>query len=96
MVLRVIQGAERQRQEADKPEDQHRWMVFATYVVVTYVISLRGSEGFLLYLKVLRGMKDRATNNHIWLALRGKLKGEKEDSLHVVLCTPITSSGIKV
>ena len=71
-------------------------MVFTTYVAITYVISLRGLEGFLLDLKVLKDMKGKATEEYMWLALWGKLKGEKVEKLHTIPCANMTSSGINI
>jgi hypothetical protein len=36
--------------DAVTTRDHNRWIVFHAYVVVTYVVSLRGSEGLLLDL----------------------------------------------
>ena len=71
-------------------------MVFTTYITILYVISLQGLEGFLLDLKALKDMKPKATNEYIWLALRGKLKREKIEKLHSIPCANITSLGINV
>ena len=71
-------------------------MVFASYVAVTYIISLQGSEVFLLDLEALRDMRDRALEEYFWLDLRGKLKGENLENLYVLPCTKVTPSGINV
>ena len=61
-----------------------------------YVISLRGLEGLLLDLKAVKDMKEKATEEYVWLALKGKLKGEKAEKLHSIPCVNITSLGINV
>ena len=71
-------------------------MIFTTYVTVTYVISLRGLEGCMLDLKSLRDLMEKARENHLWLGLLGKLKGENVEGLHTILFVNITSSGINV
>ena len=94
LLLKVIEKAEGRREEDDN--SKHGWTVFVTYIVVSYVISLRGSEGFLLDLGTLRKLKERATNEYFWLSLLGKLKGEKVEKEHNIPCINITSSGINV
>ena len=61
LIVRTIKAAERKRIEGDTNEETHRWMVFTTYVSMSYVISLRGSEGLLLDLKAVKDMKEKAT-----------------------------------
>ena len=60
------------------------------------MISLRGSEGFLLDLKTMRKLQPRATQEFFWLSLLGRLKGEKMDKKHNIPSVNVTSSGINV
>jgi hypothetical protein len=50
LLLIVLEAADLKIQEAVSPQEKNRWVVFHTYVVVCYMISLRGCEGFLLDL----------------------------------------------
>ena len=83
-------------EEIRQQKYKHLWNVFVTYLTVSYVISLQGSEGFLLNLKTLRKLRERATKEYFWISLLGKLKGEKVEKEHNIPCTNITSSGINV
>ena len=94
LLLKVIEKAESRR--IDSEESKHGWTVFVTYIAVSYVISLRGSEGFLLDLGSLRKLKERATEEYFWLSLLGRLKGEKVEKEHNIPCSNVTSSGINV
>jgi hypothetical protein len=61
------------------------------------VVSLRGSEGFLLDLGGLNLHKldeDKSTKYFI-IPLMGKVKGEHHDRCHLLPCTTKTDSGIK-
>ena len=70
--------------------------MFGVYITISYVISLRGSEGFLLDLKVLREINLNSNQSFLWLSLLGKLKGEAISKQHHILCVNVTSSGIDV
>ena len=94
LILKIIEKAESKR--ADTEENKHSWTVFVTYIAVSYVISLRGSEGLLLELRTLRKLRERATDDYFWLSLLGRLKGEKVDKEHNIPCTNVTLPGINV
>ena len=96
LIKRIVENAESKRSSADEQEERHEWTVFEAYLVVSYVISLRGSEGFLLDLKTMRKLQGRATQEFFWLSLLGRLKGEKMDKEHNIPCVNVTSSGINV
>ena len=72
------------------------WIVFITYVVVSYVLSLRGNEGFLLDLSGLNQFWSRNDGTYFIIALLGKIKGENVDQMHLIPCSNITSSGIEI
>ena len=78
------------------PYRKNVWTVFTTYAVVSYVLSFRGSKGFLLDLKGTRENWEIKDNKVFWLVQLGKLKGEYVDRVNFVPCAHTTSSGIKV
>ena len=53
------------------------WMVFSTYVAFTYVVSLRGNEGFLLDLGGLLDIGTKETRNTSTLNCGGKKKARQ-------------------
>ena len=73
----------------------HLWKVFLVYATLSYVISLRGPEGFLLDLSGLnKHWSDQ--REYVIISLFGKIKGEKYDLTHLVPCTSVTQSGINI
>jgi hypothetical protein len=61
-----------------------------------YVISLQGTEGFLLDIDGLRRHRQPPNSNHVIVALLGKIKGEHHELAHLVPYVPTTGSGIDV
>ena len=45
--------AESKVEEVTISEELARWIIFVSYMVITYVLSLRGSEGLMLDLEGL-------------------------------------------
>ena len=72
-----------------------------TYIVVSYVVLLRDSEGFLLDLEGLRDYWghdeiDDSFGKFIYICLRGQVKGESGACCHVLPCVPKIMTGIYV
>jgi hypothetical protein len=82
--------------EATTPVMKHKWIVFGTYLVTTYVMSLRGIEGLLLDIAGLLEHLDKGDDSYFIIALLGKVKGEQHHRCHLLPCSTTTSSGIKV
>ena len=76
-IIDTVRRAERLRAKEPNEMIKHRWAAFVAYIAVTYVISVRGSEVFLLDLGALRKLRERATEDYFWLSLLGQLEGEK-------------------
>ena len=51
LLLKIISASDQRILEEESDHERHRWIVFSSYIVITYVLSLRGSEGLLLDLK---------------------------------------------
>ena len=51
LLLLMIHNAEQRIVEAEVWEEKHKWTVFTTYIVLTYVVALRGNEGLMLELR---------------------------------------------
>jgi len=71
-------------------------MVFITYAVVSYALSLRGNEVFLFDLHGAHQNWDRNDRTYVIVALLGKLKEEKTSRPHLIPCSNKTSSGLEV
>jgi hypothetical protein len=81
---------------ASSEAERHRWVVIRVYIVISYVVSLRGSEGLLLDLDGLRRHRGEGGIEYFIIALLGKIKGEHHDLAHLLPCVPVTGSGIQV
>jgi hypothetical protein len=97
----LVKMVERIREKFDSPlqqtdEERMAWIVFGAYIVITYVLSLRGPEGLLIDLDGLRRHKDIGEGQYCIVALRGRIKGESSDRCHLLPCCIETSSGLKV
>ena len=92
LLIRLVKQNEPSILQAKTSASKHKWMVFATYVVITYVVSLRGNEEFLLDLCGLHRHGNKKDHDHFYLALWGKVKGESNDLSHILACINVTSS----
>jgi hypothetical protein len=75
---------------------RHDWIVFGTYFVVSYVLSLRGVEGLLRDLKGITDNIHKGDDTYFIIALLGKVKGEHHHRCHLLPCCAKTSSDINV
>jgi len=95
LIIELIKKLEERLESAGDIEEVHLFSSVLTYVVISYVISLRGPEGFLLDLKGLLQHWNRS-EDYVIIALLGRLKGEQHDLQHLIPCSNVTSSGIQV
>jgi len=96
LIIELLTKTEERISEAEEDEVKHDWMVFSTYITISYVISLRGPEGFLLDLDGLNRHWNRMEDRYFVIALLGKVKGEHHDLAHLIPCALQTKSGINV
>jgi hypothetical protein len=100
LLLEVLSQIEERIESAQTGRDENRWTTLHTLIVTTYVLSLRGPEGFLLDQNGLRQFRKAAhmdkKKEYLIVTLRGKIKGEHSQREHQLPCSPITSSGINV
>jgi hypothetical protein len=96
LLLKIIQHSSARYNENSSPVENDRWLVFTTYCIITYTLSLRGTEGFYLDLGGLQKFKNQGSSKHILIPLLGKIKGEHSERCHLMPCVRKTSSGIDV
>ena len=70
-------------------------IIFGAYVVISYVISLRGSEGLMVDLTAIN-RELNSKREHCTIGLKGKVKGEYVDRNHLFPCVNVTVSGVNV
>jgi hypothetical protein len=96
LLLATMQAIKERIQSAPTSRVLNHWNVLHTFVIVTYVVSLRGPEGFFIYLEGLhRHWKGENEDNCI-IALRGKIKGEHNARRHLLPCVPTTGTGLRI
>ena len=95
LFIELIKGIHLKLDQSIEEEDIHLWSSILTYIVISYVVSLRGPEGFLLDLDGLIEHWNRS-DNYVTIALLGRLKGEHHDLKHLIPCANTTSSHINV
>ena len=95
LVKQILLKTEMEIDLAESPEEAHMWIVFSAYVTVSYCVSLRGPEGFLIDLSGLRKYWDDR-RDHVVISLLGKVKGESHDISHLLPCVTTTKSEINV
>ena len=96
LLLQLIQKAEENITDDFKSSESAPWVVFVTYIVITYVLSLRGTEGQMLELGGIKKHWDEKRKGYFIVVLWGKIKGEEEYREHLIPCVNITKSGINV
>jgi hypothetical protein len=96
LLILVLETAELKIGEAVSLREKDRWIVFRAYVVICYVLSLRGCKGFLCNLAGLHRKFAIGGTQYVVITLLGKIKGESGDRAHLIPCVHVTSSGIQV
>jgi hypothetical protein len=96
LLKRVLEEADLRIDGAVSPLEVNRWIVFHTYAVVSYVLSLRGKEGLLLDLEGLHRFWESGDATYVVVTLQGTVKGESNDRDHLLPCVKMTTSGVDV
>jgi hypothetical protein len=96
LYLKVLEDVELRIVGAASSRELNRWIVFHSYAVTCYVLSLRGKEGLLLDLEGLHRHWGSGDGTYVVVTLQGTIKGETNDRDHLLPCVPVTSSGVQV
>jgi len=95
LLLELVKRIQHRLLESEHEDERHIVSSILTYITISYTISLRGPEGFLLDLRGLNANWNNS-NNYIVISLIGRLKGERHDLTHLVPCVKVTRSGINL
>jgi hypothetical protein len=72
------------------------WIIAGAYLAFSSLtLSLRGPEGFMFEIDLLKNHRDRH-KGLVWLPIIGKLKGDDRSKTHFLRSVPVTGSGIAV
>ena len=96
LIMRFFHVIENRIRDAKDQKSKHDLIIISTYCAVSYVLPLRGDEGFLLDVKELRNNWLNHPDKYLVITLLGKLKGEKNDNVHKFPCSKITNSGLNI
>ena len=96
LLLELVKRVEEKIAYSTNDSETTKWIVFSAYVAITYTLSLRGSEGFLVDLTGMRKNWKKGWPRYFLVALLGKVKGETHDRAHLLPCACVTSSGLQV
>jgi hypothetical protein len=97
LIIVFLDAVKFRIEDSISPTDLNRWVVLGTYTIVTYLVLLRGSVGFLLELGGLKmHAPDRnKTRPYFLIPFMRKVKGEHHDRCHLLPCSFSTTSGIQ-
>ena len=95
-MLKLIKAIKGRFTLANTSEERNKWSAFLRYVVVSYVLSLRGVEGFMLDIDLTYRLRDRNDGSYQTIGLMRRVKEETHDRCHLVLWVTMTGSGIQV
>lgn len=96
LLKRLFMETERSIESKTSVEEKDLWIVFLSYITISYVISLRGVEGLLLDLRGLHKHWKQGKGKYVIIPLLGQIKGEKDDIAHLIPCVEKTGSGLNV
>jgi hypothetical protein len=95
LLKRMLEEIETNVEGTDGHDKRHRWVVFGAFVTISYVVSLRGTEGFLLDLRAMNKYWTTCTE-YTMIALLGRVKGEGIDRNRTLPSVNETKSGVRV
>ena len=90
----LLEEGEKNIEEANTEETENMWVCFTTYVINSYVVSLRGSEGLLLDMNGLIRHWKWNDGTYFLIPLLGRIKGEDVERPHLIPCINTTSTTI--
>ena len=85
----------------EEEEEEKKHCIVGFYFIITFVLSLRGNEGFMIEVKTLieyidKGKEEWEENPHVLIPLLGRFKNEDRERLHKMLAASVTKSGSQV
>ena len=96
LMVPLLDWTKHQAMDATTEEDKTRWVSAGIYFAICFVLSLRGPEGLLLDLEGLWEHTQEIVGRFTMIVLRGRVKSERAERLHLLPCVNQTDSGINV
>ena len=101
VLIQILNNIDKELIEGEEEYKRKRFLLLvAVYLVVSYVSSLRGCEGFMMERSDLVKHIDRGKQDpdlpHVVVPLLGQFKGETGERCHLLMMVNTTESGIEV
>eukprot|EP00980_Cylindrotheca_fusiformis_P027728 scaffold22529_cov73-Cylindrotheca_fusiformis.AAC.2 len=93
--LLVLEFCREKARGAHSVQEGDAWIMAGAYFAFTYVLSLRGPEGFMFEISLLREHRE-ISNGLVWLPIVGRVKGADAVNTYFLRSVPRTDSGINV
>jgi hypothetical protein len=93
--LAFLNKCERNVRKSESFNKGTRWVIVGFFFATEYVLSLRGPEGFMFEISLLKEHR-QLSNGLVRLPVLGKLKGDSREETHHLRAVPVTKSGIQV
>ena len=95
LIIALLHGISEELAKEESIIERFDLIIFGCCVVISHVLSLRGSEGLMLDLTAIT--KDLSNpKTYCAIGLKGKIKGESAERDHLFPCSDSTSSGMHV
>lgn len=99
LLLAVVEAMDRRLRNSSSVDEKAWWVAVGTYCTISFVVSLRGPEGFMLDLGALRLYLDQGRDDEecpfVTIPLLGKFKGEDHHRQHLLFSAAETASGLQ-
>eukprot|EP00980_Cylindrotheca_fusiformis_P026333 scaffold15880_cov158-Cylindrotheca_fusiformis.AAC.3 len=93
--VKVLEFCRERARAAGSIVEGDGWIMAGAYLAFTYVLSLRGPEGFMFEISLLQ--EHRALSNGlVWLPIVGRVKGADSVNTYFLRSVPVTDSGIHI
>ena len=95
----ILDNLEEEIEEVETEEGRRRWCIMVgSFLLLGFVLSLRGNEGFMVEAHGLQSHRDCGRNegedSHVVIPLLGRFKNEDGDRWHLMVAVAETNSGL--
>jgi len=105
VLIALIKLTRKKIERSQAEKEKWKCIMLFSYIIISFVGALRGSEGLQLHLQETMLDLDKGKkissgppfiNPHVIIALEGRFKGEKGERCHKIALSSTTKSGIPV
>ena len=97
----ILDNLEEEIEDGETDPGRRRWCIMVgNFLLLGFVLSLRGNEGFMVEAHGLQSHRDcgrsEGRDSHVVIPLLGRFKNEDGERWHLMVAAAETSSGFKV